>query len=524
MVRPNPPVRALFPKRMALSIADVVFPPPHPYLHDPVGWATGGRMQDHPWSMQRRVMQSVVEHRYTAVQACHDVGKSFTAAEIAAWWLDVHPPGEAFIVTTAPTAAQVQAILWREIQQAHTRGGLPGRITMDAHWYFRIAGKDQLVGFGRKPADTNPTAFSGIHARYVLVIIDEAGGVPKALFDAVDSLATNAHARVLAIGNPDDAQSHFAKVCGTGKERWDSVLAVNAFDSPNFTEQEVAKFPTLQRYMMEQGYQPSTESIPSNIRELLISPEWVDERLKRWGPGSPVFQSKVLGQFPDVSDRAVFTRSLLRKAYETDLPGMEAGVRAFDIAEEGADATVGYWTRGGVCRFLHLGAKQELPETVNDLHAIMAPYPDVPAWIDSIGIGAHVFYGLRDRNMPVVKAVASHAAYDSETYVNRRAEIAFDMKRMAETSELDLDPLDEHADDLEHDLLSLRWKTQRGRLLLESKEEMAKRQVKSTNHGDAAMWSCQSPAGHLQAAADLAGDRTRRKPEGLTGDLLTRRM
>jgi hypothetical protein len=46
------------------------------------------------------------------------------------------------------------------------------------------------VAYGRKPADYDPAAFQGIHARYVLVIIDEADGVPKSIFDAVDALAT----------------------------------------------------------------------------------------------------------------------------------------------------------------------------------------------------------------------------------------------------------------------------------------------------------------------------------------------
>ena len=51
--------------------------------------------------------------------------------------------------------------------------------------------RQELVAYGRKPADYDPAAFQGIHARYVLVIIDEAGGVPKSIFDAVDALATN---------------------------------------------------------------------------------------------------------------------------------------------------------------------------------------------------------------------------------------------------------------------------------------------------------------------------------------------
>lgn len=132
------------------------------------------------------------------MKSCHGSGKSFRAARIAAWWLSTHAPGEAFVVTTAPTYKQVHAVLWREIGRAHRLADLPGRITLEDEWYIG----QELVGFGRKPADYDPSAFQGIHARYVLVIIDEAGGVPKAIFDAVDSLATNIHARVLAIGNP----------------------------------------------------------------------------------------------------------------------------------------------------------------------------------------------------------------------------------------------------------------------------------------------------------------------------------
>lgn len=63
------------------------------------------------------------------------------------------------------------------------------------------AGKE-LVALGRK--DTDQAALQGIHALNPIIVIDEACGVPKSIFDAVDSLATNANTRVLAIGNSDD--------------------------------------------------------------------------------------------------------------------------------------------------------------------------------------------------------------------------------------------------------------------------------------------------------------------------------
>ena len=74
----------------------------------------------------------------------------------------------------------------------------------------------ELVAFVRKPADHDQSAFQGIHALRPLILVDEVCGVPKSIFDAVDALATNSNARVLAIGNPDDPASHFAQICTPG--------------------------------------------------------------------------------------------------------------------------------------------------------------------------------------------------------------------------------------------------------------------------------------------------------------------
>jgi hypothetical protein len=75
--------------------------------------------------------QSVVENRYSTFKASHDVSKSHTMSRLALWWIDVHPPGEAFVVTTAPTTPQVEAILWRYMGNAHRKANLSGRITLD---------------------------------------------------------------------------------------------------------------------------------------------------------------------------------------------------------------------------------------------------------------------------------------------------------------------------------------------------------------------------------------------------------
>jgi hypothetical protein len=67
------------------------------------------------------------------------------------------------------------------IGQAHRKGKLPGRITLDDEWYMGPGGKE-LVAFGYKPADHDQSAFQGIRALSPLILVDEACGVPKLIF------------------------------------------------------------------------------------------------------------------------------------------------------------------------------------------------------------------------------------------------------------------------------------------------------------------------------------------------------
>jgi len=259
---------------------------------DPVEWLRD-ELDEFAWSGQRRILRSATVNRLTAVQSCHGVGKSYIAARLAAWWIAAHPIGEAMVVTTAPSGHQVRAILWKEIRRAHARAGLPGTITAGAVPEWKIDG--EIVAFGRKSMDRADkdeamTAFQGIHARYLLVLIDEAAGVPEWLWDAVLALATNENSRIVAIGNPSDPTSRFAKVCAPGTD-WHTIT-IGYQDTPNF----------------------SGESVPEQLREELIGPMYVDQARSEWGEDSPLWTARVLGLFPDVADDVVITPRMILAA------------------------------------------------------------------------------------------------------------------------------------------------------------------------------------------------------------------
>jgi hypothetical protein len=51
----------------------------------------------------------------------------------------------------------------------------------------------------------------------------------------------------------------------------------------------------------------------------LVSPEWVEERKIRWGVNNPTYQSKVLGEFPDISDDSLILPKWIEAAQKRTL-------------------------------------------------------------------------------------------------------------------------------------------------------------------------------------------------------------
>lgn len=410
------------------------------------------------WSKQQEVLQSVQTCRRTAVRSCHDSGKSFIAARAACWWIACHPPGEAFVVTSAPTFPQVRAILWREINRAHNRGQLPGYCNQ-VEWML----DNEIVAFGRKPSDEDPAAFQGIHARYVLVIFDEACGIPATLWDAADSLIANEGGRFLAIGNPDDPNTEFSRICQPGSG-W-NVIGISAFDTPNFTEEEV----------------------PDSLRPLLISQTWVEEKRRKWGVTSPVYISKVLGEFPEVSEDSLIPISWVRAAVErgtdqTILPGepVEIGV---DVARKGRNETVLYLRRGSVGKLYAVGRKRDLMYVCGMVVNAVRETAAAKVKVDDTGLGGGVTDRLlemqREGDFPrtctiIPVNVGNKPLSDgsAERFFNLKAELCWQVRDRFESGDVSID------DDMDTQaqICAVRYSmNSKGKIVIESKDDLEER-------------------------------------------------
>lgn len=434
---------------------------------DPLLWVEQRLPERHLWSKQQDVARSVVEHKRTAVKACHGVGKSYISGTLAAWMVDAYPVGDVLVVSTAPSAAQVGAILWHEIGRAHKEGGLAGKIGLDNKWMI----DREMVGIGRKPADHDEHGFQGLHRPIVFVIADEACGIPTQLWTAFEAVTTNDDCRILAIGNPDDPSSEFAKVCSPGSG-W-NVITISAFDSPNLTGEEV----------------------PENLSKMLVSEDWVEDKRKRWGEASPRYQSKILGEFPELGDNTLIAPRWILDAQERELEPEGKTRVSVDVARFGSDHSIIALARGPVFRVEVTMPTSATTEVAGATTRVLRENGNCDVIIDGAGVGGGVVDSMREnvregvfgvgRRPTVREFLAGGKPKDEKEFADARSEAWWRLREMFREGEIDIDPAD---DELASQLGSIQYGfDSKGRIKVESKDDMAKRKLPSPDRGDAAM-------------------------------------
>lgn len=507
-------------------------------ITDPQAWL-GDYLGEYAWTVQRQIWRSVLENTGTAVLSCNNSGKTWLAARIVVWWLTTFWRDGVRIVTTAPTAAQVSLLLWQEVRAAYQRAKdrgrrIPGRIIGSPFPQWKVG--DEVVAFGRKPADHEQSAMQGVHAPHVLVVLDEAGGVAKPIWDAADKITTTGHARILAIGNPDDLSSPFGAVTRPGSG-W-RVIHVDGLRTPNMTADRVG--PLTAALMAHEGIPYSTESVPDHLRPVMLSPAWVEERFTRWCGvpnnitgtltgarlgaylaertyASQLFMASVRGQFTEATGHSVIPYGWAIRAVHRWRDWVAAGrptvpgrlVLGVDVATaNGADDTVIVTRTGDAIHDVHVYPEADTVQTVENVLEHAAEVPQAIAVVDAIGVGTGVADLLaRKSSLSTVRFIASQQSGRTDRsgefgFYNDRAAAWWRMRELLDPAygaRLML-PDDEQ---LLQELTAPRWWIRRGitpRIQVEEKAEVRRRLGHSTDRGDGAIQSVWIDGAALGAA------------------------
>lgn len=450
------------------------------YYNDPVLWAEnvlGAEL----YSKQKEMLRSLANNKRTAVKSAHSTGKSYTMGIAACWWVSTRGPNS-LVVSTAPTYAQVNKILWEEIRKHFVEHSLPGKITQSDEWKIPVEGVDEKgnrriiekqVAFGRRPADMDMSAFQGLHRPDgVLFLIDEAVGCPEMIFTAAEVNTTAENCRILAIANPDDYQSAFGKIFKREDSTWNR-MTISAHDTPNFTGEEVSE----------------------KLGHLLPQVQWVEDMKIQWGEESSRFKSKILAEFPEESDSMFFTQTAIDKAVDCEFPdNMDIPcVLGVDIARMGEDYNSVYVNRGGRLRLHSTWNKVTLTETAGRIHRIAIDTGADEVRIDGSGIGAGVIDILMNdgqyerKNYQVIAMIGSGKSPDTLRWLNARALYYDQMREKMQKNLLDIDFGDEKLLD---EMLMIKFKfSPKGGIQIESKDDMRSRGMKSPDNLDAAVYA-----------------------------------
>src|SRR5215207_10823486 len=138
----------------------------------------------------------------------------------------------------------------------------------------------------------------------------------------------------------------------------------------------------------------------------------------------------------------------------------------------------------------------------------------VRAIIDVPSVGGGVVDRLAELDLRVVPYDGGEAPIDKERFVNARAEDYWTLRERFEQGEIDIDPDD---DKLAAQLGSIKWGIDsRGRIEIESKDDMRKRGLPSPDRADA---SAMIFAGRANAAPINVESHT---GERIIGDLMSK--
>ena len=463
---------------------------------DPVWWCEnvlGVKL----WSRQVEIIESVRDNPLTAVRSCHGIGKSFTAGQVILWFLNAFTPS--IVLSTAPTWRQVEKLVWKEIRASYARARKAGRPLggnlLPASPELQII-RDQWYAAGLSTND--PDRFQGYHEEHILVIVDEAAGVPEDIFESIEGVLTSEHSRLLLLGNPTSIGGTFHKAFrGAGYH----TIHIGAFDSPNFTAFGI----TPEDFPDNSWEEKITGRLPN---PKLITPEWAYDKFLKWGPDSPAYQARVLGNFPEAGDDTLIPLAWVEAAQARWLdvePGEPIEIGC-DVARYGSDETVIAIRRGGRVEPLLVYAQKDTMETAGLVKAAHAETSATAIKVDEIGIGAGVVDRLKELKCPATGVNVASAPVEPERFMNLRAELWWNLReRLDPNPRVNPNPIALPPDDqLLADLTNVKYKIDsRGRIQLESKEEIKKRLGRSPDRGDAVVLAYAPSVTHDPAALEV---------------------
>ena len=420
------------------------------YANDPVLFVEE-MLGAQPFDYQAEFLRALLVERKMSVKSGHGTGKSTTASWAMLWFMLLRYPCK--VVVTAPTSSQLFDAMFAELKRwiNELPKELQQLLNVKSDRVELVSAPAEAFISCRTARAETPEALAGVHSDNVLLIIDEASGVPEQVYEAAAGSMSGHNATTLMLSNPTRSSGTF-------------------FESHN---------------RMANSWWTRTWSCKDSP---LVSHEFVDEMELRYGPESNAYRVRVLGEFPLSDDNTIIPYHLVEAAQNRDVVVSDEAtvVWGLDVARFGSDATALCKRQGPIVTELRSWRGLDLMQTtgriVAEYEALAPSKRPAEILVDSIGVGSGVVDRLQELGLPVRGVNVAESPSMGDTYMNLRSELWFKCKAWLEDRSCKL-PKD---DQLIAELTAIRYSfTSSGKMKAESKDEMRKRGLGSPDLADA---------------------------------------
>lgn len=418
---------------------------------------------------QALVAADVAAEPKVAVKSGQGVGKTALEAGLIIWFLVCRPYSK--VIATAPTMQQLYDVLWAEIAKWLDTSKVKQLLTWTKTKVYMNGDSERW--FATAKTATKPENMQGFHEDHMMIVVDEASGVSDPIMEAILGTLTGSDNKLLLMGNPNRIEGVFFDAFNKDRDKF-KTHTVSSRDSKRTSKDNI---------------------------EMLES---------KYGKDSDVCRVRIDGQFPKGAldsfislETVELACSALNKLKQADIDAAKTLHVGVDVARFGDDKTVITPRISTKVFEFRKYVKKSTMETAGNVivccKEYMKLFPQLKNCIvkvDDSGVGG----GVTDRLKEVVKAerlpikvipVNNGESATDEYYFNLGGQLWGHIKELLEVNfsnnmqgkEVEIE-LPNDAEMIKQLSVRKYHMTSKGKIQLESKDDMKKRGLGSPDVAD----------------------------------------
>ena len=355
-----------------------------------------------PW--QTEALEAFPGSPRLALKACKGPGKTAVLAWIGWNFLLTRP--HPMCGATSISGANLKANLWTELARWYSQAPLL-QATFDltkSEIVARESPRTWKMEARTWAADADPAqignALAGIHAKYVLWLLDESGDYPDAIMPTAEGIFSGdpVEAHIVQAGNPTRLAGPLYRACTIARKLWKVIEITGDPDDPK--------------------------------RSPRISIEHAREQIAQYGRDNPWVLVNIFGQFPPSALNALIgpdeVSAAMKRYYREHEIGNAPLVLGVDVARFGDDASVIAPRRGIQALPMRKMRNVDSTQGAGVVARLWAESNADAVFIDETGgFGAGWIDQLRLLGRSPLGVHFGAAAHGDGRYANRRAEMYF---------------------------------------------------------------------------------------------------